>query len=192
MFRVKTIDMRAHRKLRQKPCAHTKQKHKHMARKTKSPAMCKTGHEQAANEKTQWQTQAAYHTEQDITWMHTADKNTNCVQQHTRTEECVAEWTRDRTLTQQDRTWSASVRTLSRNRNSWHESRDPKTTLQHKTKHADGRAHGSSTLDITHIYILHSHKDRTWRECQGTVTKPMNDTRPKWQNPDSVDDNHDI
>ncbi len=87
MFRVKTIDMRAHRKLRQKTCAHTKQKHKHMARKTKSPAMCKTGHEHTANENTQWQTQAAYHTEQDITWMHTANKNTNCIQQHSRTEE---------------------------------------------------------------------------------------------------------
>ncbi len=44
---VKTIDMRAHvtQKLWQKPCAHTKQKHKHMDSKTESLAMCKTAHE---------------------------------------------------------------------------------------------------------------------------------------------------
>ncbi len=76
----------AHRKLRQNPCAHTRQKHKHM---------CKTGHEHAANENTykprvhrihdnmkthsQWKTQAACHTAQDITWMHAADKNVNCM-----------------------------------------------------------------------------------------------------------------
>ncbi len=49
---VKTIDMRAHgtQKLWQKPCAYTKQKHKHMASKTESIAMCKTGH--AANKET--------------------------------------------------------------------------------------------------------------------------------------------
>ncbi len=42
----------ANGKLRQKPCAHTKQKHKHMASKTKSPPMFKPGHEHAANENT--------------------------------------------------------------------------------------------------------------------------------------------
>ncbi len=41
----------AHRKLRQKPCAHTKQKQAH-GQQNKSPAMCKTGHEHAANENT--------------------------------------------------------------------------------------------------------------------------------------------
>ncbi len=61
----------------------------------KSPAMCKTGHEHAAikthkprvhtrtwqhESMQQWNTQAACHTVQYITWMHTADKNTNCVQ----------------------------------------------------------------------------------------------------------------
>ncbi len=35
---------------------------------------------------------------------------------HTRTEECAAERTRDHTLPQRDRTWSASVRTPTRNR----------------------------------------------------------------------------
>ncbi len=29
--------------------------------------------------RSQWKTQTACHTAQDITWMHTADKNTNCV-----------------------------------------------------------------------------------------------------------------
>ncbi len=60
--------------------------------------MCRTGHEHAANDNThkphvhtkhdnmkacsQWNTQAACHTAQYITWMHAADKNTNYVQQH--------------------------------------------------------------------------------------------------------------
>ncbi len=35
-----------------KPCAHTKQKHTHMASKTESLAMCKTGHEHTANKET--------------------------------------------------------------------------------------------------------------------------------------------
>ncbi len=69
--------------------------------------------------------------------------------------------------TQRDRTWSASVRTPSRNRNSRHECRDPNTTLQHETRHADERAHGSSTFEATR-----SHETRTWREYQGSVTKP--------------------
>ncbi len=62
------------------------------------------------------------------------------------TGDCTSEWTRDRMLTIQDRTWSTSVQTLE---------------------------------------AAHSHKNRTWREYQGSVTKPMNDTRLKLQNPDS-------
>ncbi len=53
--------------------------------------------------------------------------------------------------TQQDRTWSASVQTQSRNLNSRHECRDPNTTLQHETSHADERAHGSSTLEAAQL-----------------------------------------
>ncbi len=51
---VKTIEIRAHgtHKTRQKAYAHTKQIHKDMVSKTKSPAMCKTGHEHAVNENT--------------------------------------------------------------------------------------------------------------------------------------------
>ncbi len=123
-----TWEHMAHRKLRQKPCAHTKQKHKHMASKTNSPAMCKTGHEHAANEKThkplvhtrhdnmkacsQWNTQAACHTPQDTTWIHGANKATT---KHTWTEEHAAERTRDRTLT-----WD---RTHSQVSEPWHETK---------------------------------------------------------------------
>ncbi len=188
---VKTIDMRAHGTQKTKTkamCSHKTKPQAH-GQQNKSPAMCKTGHEHAANENThkprvhtrhdnmkacsQWNTWAACHTAQDITWMHTADKNTNCVQHHTHTHTThVDKRTRgransSRTLTQWDRTWSASVRTPTRNRNSRHECRDPNTTLQHKTRHADKRARSSSTLEAAH-----SHKNRTWRECQGSVTKP--------------------
>ncbi len=112
-------------------------------------------------------TQAACHTAQDITRMQAADKNMNNSTKHTWTEECVAEWTRDRTFTQWDRTWSVSVRTPTRNRNSRHECRDPNTTLQHETRYADERAHGSSALEAAQ-----SRESRTWREYQGSVTKP--------------------
>ncbi len=79
------FDMRAHGTQKTKAmCSH------------KSPAMCKTGHEHAAEKthksrvhtrhdnmkaRSQWNTQAACHTAQDITLMHASDKNTNCVQQ---------------------------------------------------------------------------------------------------------------
>ncbi len=125
--------------------------------------MCKTGHEHAANEEThkprihtrhdnmkahsQWKTQAACHTAQDITWMHTADKNTNCVQQHkTHMEEEPAPSELETRVSEprhvtKTQDMSAGIRTPG---------------------HADERAHGSS----------HSRENRTWRECQGSVTKP--------------------
>ncbi len=112
---VKTIDMRAHDTQKTKTkamCSHKTKTQAH-GQQSKSPAMCKTGHEHAANENThkprvhtrhdnmkarsQWKTRAACHTAQDITWMHAADKNTNCVQhhtQHTWTRERAAERTR--------------------------------------------------------------------------------------------------
>ncbi len=87
----------AHRKLRQSHVL-TQNKNTSTWPANKSPAMCKTGHNHAANEKTHkprvhtrhdnmkarspWKTQAACHTAQHITWMHAADKNTNCVQHH--------------------------------------------------------------------------------------------------------------
>ncbi len=187
---VKTIDMRAHGTQITKTkamCSH-KTKHKAHGQQNKLPAMCKTGHEHAANENThkprvhtrhdnmkarsQWKTRAACHTAQDITWMHAADKNTNCVQNHTHTQHT---WTRERAA---ERTRAArshnetehGARVSEPRLKTWdsrHECRDPNTTLQHKTRHADERARSSSTLEAAH-----SHKNRTWRECQGSVTKP--------------------
>ncbi len=93
----------AHRKLRQSHVL-TQNKNTSTWPANKSPAMCKTGHNHAANEKTHkprvhtrhdnmkarspWKTQAACHTAQHITWMHAADKTrTACnTTKHTWTE----------------------------------------------------------------------------------------------------------
>ncbi len=137
--------------------------------------MCKTGHDHAANGKTHKPRRV--HTRHDNiktrsqwkTW--TACYNTK----HTWTEERATERTRDHTLTQRDRTWSVSVWTPTRDRNSRHECQDPFTALQHETKHAEERAHGSSALawnqDMTGV--------------SGLCHKAMNNTRPKWQDPDT-------
>ncbi len=71
----------AHRTKQDKSCAHTKQKHKHMASKTKSLAMCKTGHEHAANENTH---KPRVHTKHDKQESTQPVKNTSCVQHSTR------------------------------------------------------------------------------------------------------------
>ncbi len=68
----------------------------------------------------------------------TARNNTRWQEKH-KTEDTwtgghKAEWTRDRTHTQ-DRKWSVSVQTPARNRNSRHECWDSNTTLQHETRH---------------------------------------------------------
>ncbi len=111
-------------------------------------------------------------------WMHTADKNTNCVPQHKTHVNRRASGRanlRPRTHTTRQN-MERECPNPDMNRNSRHECRDSNTTLQHETRHADERA----------LEAAHSHKNRTWRECQGSVTKPMNDTRPKWQNPDNL------
>ncbi len=79
------------------------------------------------------------------------------------------------------RKWSASVRTPSRDRNSKHECRDPNTTLQHETRHADERARDSSTLEAAR-----SHENADMMGVSGLCHKTMNNTRPKWQNPDTT------
>ncbi len=101
-------------------CSHKTKTQAH-GQKNNSPAMCKTRHEHAANEKTrkpcvhtrqdnkkarsQWNTQAACHTAQDITCTQPIKTRTACnTTKHTWTEEHAAERTRDRTLTQIDRT----------------------------------------------------------------------------------------
>ncbi len=159
----------------------------HMASKTKSPAKCKTGHEHAANENThkphvctrhdnikahsQRNTQAACHTAQDITWMHSADKTwTACNNtKHNTCGQKSARPSEHKTAHSHNKTERGAqvFKPPSRNRNSRHECQDPNTTLQHETRHADKRAHGSSTLEAAR-----SHETRTRRECQGSVTKP--------------------
>ncbi len=156
----------------------------------KSSAMCKTGHEHAANENTykprvhtrhenmkacsQWKTQAACHTAQDITWMHTANKNTNCVQhktQHTWTEEYTAERTQDRTLTQQDRTWSTSVRTPKPKLKTWVPGSEHHAPTRNKARRRESACALTWKQDMTGV--------------SGLCHKTMNNTRLKWQNPDT-------
>ncbi len=137
------IDMRAHgtpKTRTEAACSHKTKTQAH-GQQTKSPAMCKTGHEHAANEKThkprvytrhdnikalsQWNTQAACHTAQDITWLHAADRNTNCVQ-HNKTHmdrRACGPSKLETAHSHNDRKRSASVRTPTRNRNSRHECR---------------------------------------------------------------------
>ncbi len=135
-----------------------------------SPAMCKTRHEHAANEKThkpcvhtrhdymkarsQWNTQSACHTAQDITWMHAADRNTNCVQHN---------------KSHVDR--RARSRANSRPRtHTMTENRARVSEPWHETENTWCRA-------------------LTWKQdmagVSGLCHKTMNNTRPKWQNPDN-------
>jgi len=80
----------------------------------------------------------------------------SATQQHSWIEERAAERTRDRMLTKNETEHGARVsEQLTRNQNSRHECRDPNTTLQHETRHADERAHGSSTLEAAR-----SHENR--------------------------------
>ncbi len=136
---VKTIDMRAHgsQKLWQKPCAHIKQKHKHMVSKTESLAMCRTGHEHAANKETHkphvhtkhdkhestqpMNTQAACHTEPDKT----RESKTKTTKTHGQ-RSALPEQTWDRMLPQKEKTWNVSVRTPTWNHNgAWNKTRVP-------------------------------------------------------------------
>ncbi len=113
--------------------------------------------------------------------MHAADRNTNCVQHNkTRGQECAVPSELETAHSHNDRKWSASVRTPSRDRNSKHECRDPNTTLQHETRHADERARDSSTLEAAR-----SHENADMG-VSGLCHKTMNNTRPKWQNPDTT------
>ncbi len=107
--------------------------------------------------------------------MHAADRNPNCVQQqNTRGQECAVPSELEAAHSHDDRKWSASVRTLSRDRNSRHECRDPNTTLQHETRHADERARDSSTLEAAR-----SHENADMMGVSGLCHKTMNNTRPK-------------
>ncbi len=147
------IDMRAHgtQKTRtEATCSHKTKTQAHVQQTNQQPCA-----KQDMN--TQLMRKLISHVStQDMTkWKHAADEYTSCVPHSTRYN------TNARTLTQRDRTWSVSVRTPSRNRSSKHECRDPNTTLQHETRHADERAHGSSTLEAACSY-----ETQTWREYQ--------------------------
>ncbi len=100
--------------------------------------------------------------------MHAADRNTNCVQHNkTHVDKSARCRANSRPRTHNDRKWSASVRTPSRDRNSRHECRDPNTTLQHETRHADERARDSSTLEAAR-----SHENADMMGVSGLCHKP--------------------
>ncbi len=155
---VKTIDMRAHGTQKTKTIAMCSNKTKTQAhgQQNKSPAARILISRVFTQDMTTWK-----HAANEIHELR-ATPHTTHVDKRAR-----GRANSSRTLTQWDRTLSTSIRTPTQNRNSRHECRDPNTMLQHKTRHADERAHGSSTLEAAR-----SHENRTWRECQGSVTKP--------------------
>ncbi len=79
---VKTIDMRAHGTQNTKTkamCSHKTKTQAH-GQQNKSPAMCKTGHEHAANENTH---KPRVFTQDTTTWKHAAnEKHELCATQH--------------------------------------------------------------------------------------------------------------
>ncbi len=137
----------------------------HGTQKTRTEATCshKTNHQPCAKQDTNTQLMrkliSHVFTQDMTTWKHAANEYTSYVPHSTRYN------TNARTLTQRDRTWSTSVQTPSRNRNSRHECRDPNTTLQHETRHADWES-------VQTLEAARSHETQAWREYQGSVTKP--------------------
>ncbi len=205
---VKTIDTRAHGTQKTKTkamCSYKTKKQAHGQQK-KSPAMCKTGHEHAANENThktrvhtrhdnmkarsQWKTQAVCNTAKDITWMHAADKNTNCVQQHKTTRKA-----RGRTRT------ACYTKHNARGQKSAQPSELETARSHNKTEHGarvSKPRHETETQDMSAgIRTPRSNtkqgtqtRARTWKQdmtgASGLCHKTMNNTRPKWQNPDNL------
>ncbi len=158
--------------------------------------MCKTGHEHAANEKThkprvhtrhdnmkarsQWNTQAACHTAQDITWMHAADRNMNCVQHnktHVDRRACSRANSRPRTHTKRQ----------SVERECLNPDTKPKlkTWMPGSEHHAPTRnkARRRENAGLELWALLTWNPDMTG--VSGLCHKTMNNTRPKWQNPDT-------
>jgi len=177
------IDMRGHgtQKTRtvHQPCA--KQDTNTQNEKTHKPRI----HRRQDNMKArnQWNTQAACHTAQDITWMHAADRNTNCVQHNKthvdrRARSRADSRPRTHTMTENGARVSEPRH---ENRISRHECRDPNTTLQHETRYADERKHTARALSKPRAL--------TWKQdmtgVSGLCHKTTNNPRPKWQNPDN-------
>ncbi len=75
----------AHRKLGQKPCAHTKQKHKHMASKQNHQPCAK----QDMNTQLMRKLISHVFTQDMTTWNHAANEYTSCVPHSTRYNKCT-------------------------------------------------------------------------------------------------------
>ncbi len=185
------IDMRAHGTQKTKTkamCSHKTKTQVHGQQTNNQPcAGCKTHkprvHTRHDNMKarSQWNTQAACHTAQDITWMHAADKNTNCVQ-HNKTH-------MDRRACGRA---NSRPHTHTKRQNVERECPNPDTKPKLKTwvpgseHHAPtwnkARRWESTWLEHTRSRVL------TWKQdvtgVSGLCHKTMNKTRPKWQNPD--------
>ncbi len=111
-------------------------------------------------------------TQDMTTWKHAANEYTSCVPHSTRYN------MKTRTLTQRDRTWSVSVRTPSRNETQDMSAgiRTPRSTWN------KARRRESARLEHTRSRTLTWNPDMTG--VSGLCHKTMNNTRPKWQNPD--------
>ncbi len=113
--------------------------------------------------------------------MHAADRNTNCVQ-HNKTHvdksvRCRAN-PRPRTHTMTENGARVSEPRHEPKLKTWVPG--SKYHAPHKTMYADKRARDSSTLEATC-----SHENPDMMGVSGLCHKTMNNTRPKWQNPDT-------
>ncbi len=121
----------------------------------------------------EWKIQAACHTAQDITWMHAADKNMNCVQQHkTHVDRRVRGWANPRPHTHSTR------------QNMERECPKPVTKPKLKTwvprsEHHAPTRNKARRRESTRLEHTQSEQDMTG--VSGLCHKTMNNTRLKWQ-----------
>ncbi len=141
MFLIITFDMLT--KLN-KIISHMQNRTRHAANENTHKLQVHTRHDNMKAHR-QWKTQAACHTAQDITWMHAADKTRTACNHKTHVDRRACGRAKSRLHTHTTRQ-NTERKCPNRNRNSRHECWDPNTTLQYETRHADERAHGSSTL----------------------------------------------
>ncbi len=171
----------AHRKLREKSCA-SKTNHQPCAKQCPNTQLMRilishvfTQDTTTRKHTATGKTQAACHTEQDITWMYASNKTRTACNTHGQKSVQPSELETARSRNEPEHGARVSE-PRHETRNSRHECREPNTTLQHETRHTDERVHGSSTLPWK--------QDMTGES--GLCHKPMNNTRPKWQNPDTL------
>ncbi len=192
------IDMRARgtQKLGQKPRAHIKQKTQAHGQQTNHHPCAKQDDEHAANEKTH---KPRVHTRQHE--KHTANEYTSCVPHSTTYNINCTQPIETRTACNTTKTHVDKSARLPSELETAHSHNDRKGArvseprhvtktqewvpgskhhaLQHETRHADERARDTSTLEATRS---HENADMMW--VSGLCHKTMNNTRPKWQNPD--------